>query len=223
MKNINRKHKKQKTKEIKRAINALLNAKFACNGDGAPIRSDDEELFNTLWKLGKDVWISIVVSYKERCGSYVTYKELEMAAKEGLAFALSKMKPTENPFAYIRRCVKGYVLDYIKKVAFPFVVHGVNDANDVQRVPLEHLTDENEDDTIEPAYEPLTYTENGFAEIEIRDIINKTLTPTEKQIALMLMEGYTPSEICCELGLNNREYEILLTSIRKKLESELKR
>lgn len=177
------------------------------------------ECFDQVWRVGEPVWKSLISEYQQKCKGYIQLEDLEASAFEAIATALRYVKPDRNVFSYIRGYVRGYLINQVNSIAFPFRVRS-GDNVQIERIPIDVFDDKPDND--ETCLVPdalITY--DGFAEVEIRDILKRLLTPTERKIATMLMDGYEPEEIMSELGLQPDEYNKLVASIRRKIGREM--
>jgi len=186
---------------------------------------DNEKLFQILWEVGKGSWKSLCTNFVKRFAGHILEDDLEMAAKEGLYFAITRLKPTSNPFGYLRLCVKGFIMDWIMQNAFPLVMwdkkHRIENMR-VIRINHEGSIDD-DDENIGDADDiiaALTYHETGFEEVELRDLIEKMLSHQEKTIAYLLLDGYGSIEISDYLGKPVCEVRKMIGKIRRKLRKE---
>jgi len=186
---------------------------------------DNEKLFQILWEVGKESWKSLYRNFTKRFAGHVLEEDLEMAAKEGLYYAITRLKPTSNPFSYLRLCVKGFVMDWVTQNAFPVVMGKKEDRiENMQVIRLNHeglVDDDDDNDNGEDIIAELIYHEAGFEEIEIRDMINKLLSFQEKSVVNLLMDGYTEEEIARILKISKREVLSIMKSVRKKFMKEM--
>jgi len=209
------KKQKSKTSYIRKQINEIVHEALKDE------HRDNEKLFRTLWEIGQDVWLSLIDSYYSRLKNYVQMSDLQIAAREGLYYAITRLKQTPNPFAYIRRCVRGFILEQIKKTAFLCVPHTSDEkVDEIERVPLDSFVDDDEDVVDEPCPEALVFYDDRFAEIEIRDVIEKKLSELERKVVSYIVEGYTVSEVSDMLSVEKDEIEAALKSAREKLKDE---
>jgi len=204
--------KSNPTKRIKKTINEIVDEYLVG-------KMTYEECLERVWSVGEPVWKSLILEFQKKCKGYIQLEDLEASAYEAVATALRYVKPDRNAFSYIRGYVRGYLLNQINAIAFPFRVRS-GDNVQVERVLIDVFDDKPDND--ETCLIPdalITY--DGFAEVEIRDILKRLLTPTERKITTMLMDGYEPEEIMSELRLKPAEYNELVASIRRKLGREM--
>lgn len=204
--------KSNPTKRIKKTINEIV-------GEYLVGKMTYEECLERVWSVGEPVWKSLILEFQKKCKGYIQLEDLEASAYEAVAIALRRVKPNHNSFSYIRSYVKGYIINQIAYIAFPFRVRS-GDEVQIERVPLDVFDDNPENEQIQETPDALI-TYDGFVGVEIRDMLNQLLTPTERKIATMLMDGYEPEEIMSELGLKPAEYNELVASIRRKLGREM--
>lgn len=205
--------KRKITEDIRKTINDLVR-------DYLEGKITEEVMFNEVWEQGKKVWMSLIKEYSERCQPFITEEDLEITAKEAIISAIKRLVPTRNPFSYIRRYVKGYLLEHIKKLAFPFSVHS-QPVGEVERVSVDSFLDNEDGDVCEPCPEGLMFIETGFTWVEIKDMLNKVLSPAERQVAWMLIDGYNLVEISQQLSIPYQEVVAIVETIKEKLRKEL--
>ena len=204
--------KSNPTKRIKKTINEIVDEYLVG-------KMTYEECLERVWSVGEPVWKSLILEFQKKCKGYIQLEDLEASAYEAVAIALRRVKPNRNSFSYIRSYVKGYIINQIAYIAFPFRVRS-GDEVQIERVPLDVFDDNPENEQIQETPDALI-TYDGFVGVEIRDMLNQLLTPTERKITTMLMDGYEPEEIMSELRLKPAEYNELVASIRRKIGREM--
>lgn len=204
---------KMSTKTIRERINAEA---------GRFLRGeiDADKLYGFVLQEGNAVWQAIINKTLERHSGYVHLDDLNLIVKEAIYESIKRLRPDGNPFAYIRRWVKGRICEYLKRQAFPFTVHLHRNGDGIERISLDEILDEIELDG-ECVPEPLIYPDRAFELVEIADLADKTLTKLERRVFWLLYDGHTPSEIATQLGLERKEVFAMVRRVRLKMRKAL--
>lgn len=200
-----------KTSEIRKQINEAT--KRFLNGE-----MGYDEFVDFVVAAGKVVWAAIIDEAAKRVQNNLSRDELDAAMREAIAIGAKKVNNAETAFSYFRFYVRGYLKEVIKKLAFPFSVKEDADL-EIERVSLNNNIDEDEEEPPYPA--ELVYVPTEFEEVEIRDLLQKTLNVTERTVAAMLLDGYSVSDIAVKVGLSLNEVEKIVEVIQDKLSRHL--
>jgi len=204
---------KSKTEEIRRKVNDLV-AKFFAN------EISRDALIEQLIVVLKPITAVIVQELTKRFNGYIAAEEFEMACMEAIALVVDRIDPhAEDPFRFIRRWLSTYPL-YVASHYQPEYFRSRGEIEIVYFSALEREPTDDDDldgDNADFLSEILPAAEEDFySQMFVNEFLDKFLTEKERQTATMLMDGYTPNEVCTMLRLCKDELDEIINSIRQK-------
>jgi len=224
------KTKKRKQKGVTQSIASRINDLFRRFRDG---EIGTEEFVEAVLKEGHRVWNGFVAEFKRKFHPHADNldDELWQLIRETIWETAVRGRSDGNYFSYLRLYVRGNLYMFARERMFPFVLKVFPYNLEVEVIPIDDVADPSSDYEEEvdgtgegipasdvPDFRPLS----EFEEIELRDLIEKTLEDGDTKIAYMLMDGYTIHEIAKTLGVPVPEVEKRIENIRLKLSSALR-
>ena len=206
---------KSKTSEIRRKVNDLV-AKFFAG------EISRDALIEQLIVVLKPITAVIVQELTKRFSGYIPAEEFEVSCMEAIALVVDRIDPAvDDPFKFIRRWISTYPL-YIASHYQPEYFHSRGEVEIVHISSLEREPTDDDDLIDDPAdylSEILPAAEEDFySRMFVNEFLDKFLTQTERQVAAMLMDGYSINEVCTKLCLQKDELDDIINSIRRKWE-----
>jgi hypothetical protein len=201
-----------KTNEIRQSVNKLVADYFS----GGISR---DELIEQLIVTLKPITSVIVKELTKRFNGYIAVEDFEAACMEAVALVVDRIDPTAgDPFKFIRRWISTYPL-YVASHYQPEYFHS---QGKVELVHFSALEREPTDDDLDGDHadflsELLPAAEEDFySQMFINEFFDKFLTQKERQVAAMLIDGYSVNEVCTKLCLCKDEVDDIVNSIREK-------
>jgi hypothetical protein len=205
---------KSKTEEIRKKVNDLV-SKFFAN------EITRNELIEQLIVVLKPITAVIVQELTKRFSGYIPSEDFEMACMEAVVLAVDRIDPNaDDPFKFIRKWISTYPL-YIASHYQPEFFHSKGSVEIVYFSALERepTDDDNLDDDADYLSEILPALEEDFySQMFVNEFFDKFLTDKERQVATMLMDGYSANEVCTKLCIRKDEIDDIINSIRQKWE-----
>ena len=205
---------KSKTNEIRQKVNDLV-AKFFAG------EISRDALIEQLIVVLKPITAVVVQELTKRFSGYIPAEEFEAACMEAIALVVDRIDPhADDPFKFIRRWVSTYPL-YIASHYQPefFRSRGEIEIVHFSAIEREPTDDDNLDEDADYLSEMLPAQEEDFySRMFVNEFLDKFLTQTERQVATMLMDGYSINEVCVMLCLRKDEVDDIINSIRRKWE-----
>ena len=202
---------KSKTEEIRKKVNDLV-AKFFVN------KISRDALIEQLIVVLKPITSVIVQEMTKRFSGYIPAEEFEVACIEAIVLVVDRIDPNaDDPFKFIRRWVSTYPL-YIASHYQPEYFQSKGDIEIIHFSALERETTDDDNDDLDGDISDLlpAAEEDFYSQMFVNEFFDKFLTDKERQVAIMLMDGYTTNEVCANLCLRKDELDDIVNSIRSK-------
>jgi len=201
-----------KTAEIRQRVNKLVADYFAN-------KISRDELIEQLIVVLKPITAVIVQEMTKRFNNYIPAEEFEAACIEAIALVVDRIDPhADDPFKFIRRWISTYPL-YIASHYQPEFFRSRGEIEIVHFSALEReVTDDDDNDDLDGDLSDLlpATEEDFYSRMFINEFFDKFLTDKERQVAALLMDGYTTNEVCTKLCLRKDEIDDIIHSIRQK-------
>jgi len=191
---------------------------------------DAETFVDAVYREGKRVWKGFVAEFKRKFHPHADGLEDELwqIIRDTIYETAVKGKTDGNYFSYLRLYVRGNLYTFAREICFPVTLKTFPYELDVEFVSLDDYADTSSDYDVYEEGEGIPAddvaderADSDFAEIELRDLINKTLTPAEREVAYMLLDGWTPAEIARRLGISLTAVMERIEGCRRKLAKAL--
>jgi len=167
---------------------------------------DKETFVETVMTVGKRVWNAFVAEFKRTFHPYMDGidEELWEIIRSTVWETATKASEDGNYFSYLRKYVKGNLYTFARTMCFPVTLKSFPFPMETEFVPIDMFSDPSSDyeeetdgtgdgiplsDIIDPS------SLDPFEEMEIRDVIEKTLDETGRRIVYLLMDGYNLDEV----------------------------
>jgi len=204
-----------KTAEIRKRVNNLVKNYFA----GGISR---DELIEQLIVVLKPITAVVVQEMTKRFNGYIAVEDFEAACLEAIVCVVDRIDPhADDPFKFIRRWISTYPLyiashyqsEFFRSKGEIEIVH----FSTLEREPTDD--DELDGDLADYLSELLPAAEEDFySQMFVNEFFDKFLNDKERQVAALLMDGYTTNEVCTKLCLRKDEVDDIINSIRRKWE-----
>lgn len=182
-----------------------------------------EEYVQSVYEGCQGYWLTMFGYYNSKFPS-LQPEDIKMAILEAISVVARRVKEHERVFYYISGYIQGFILELAWQLGFPFRIWS-NDRDRFTVGEYEFVSIYEEIDDNPKNHETVGDTiideRDDFQEIEVRDLLDKVLDPLERDVAKLLMDGYTEKEIKEKIGCDC-DLAKIKRSIRRKLYKALK-